>query len=272
MGVEEERRHLKRLIEQHTRNIHQLEEVIATYGLKVPLELANALDNERAKLEEAQARLAALEGKSTEAVALNDLCIPSSQHLDRQPFPLLLEQAKRVGLVAIHKIAQETRSSTLEEATKSYWLMGISAQYVCSAEAYRECIRKRRYCQYRFLLLNPDSDYVRELEREGTSKEVFADYIRSSIKDLKDARERFNPNIEVRLYNALPTFRIVIIDEERCYVSFYSTTPGIYTPQIVFEKAAGETSFYIPFRSLYEQYWEKATPIEEWEEGRDKAE
>ena len=189
-------------------------------------------------------------------------------HQRSEPRSQITEPEERVGLVAIYESAHETRSSTLEEATRNFWFMGVSVQYICSADAFREIIRKRQGCQYRFLLLNPDSEYVEDLEREGMAKEVIASYIRVSIGDLMDMRERFNPNIEVKLYSELPTFRIIITNRKKCYVGFYSTTQGIFAPQMVFEEAASEMSFYIPFHSLFEQYWEKATPAERLEKDR----
>lgn len=180
---------------------------------------------------------------------------------------------EQVGLVAIYKSGFETRRSTLEEATRSFWFMGLSAQYVCSVDEFREIIRTRRGCQYRFLLLNPDSEYVEEIEhREDMGKKTLASYIRASIEDLMDIHERSNPNIEVKLYTELPTFRIIITNRKRCYIGFYSTTQGIRAPQMVFEEATGEMSFYIPFSSLFDQYWEKAIPVESWKEGKREGE
>jgi hypothetical protein len=109
---------------------------------------------------------------------------------------------EQVGLVAIYEDGFETRRSTLEEATRSFWFMGLSAQYVCSEDQFREIIRTRRGCQYRFLLLNPDSEYVEDVEhREDMGKKTLASYIRASIEDLMDIHERSNPNIEVKLYS-----------------------------------------------------------------------
>jgi hypothetical protein len=78
----------------------------------------------------------------------------------------------------------------------------------------------------------------------------------------------FFPTNMVLSDSELPTFRIIITNRKRCYIGFYSTTQGIRAPQMVFEEATGEMSFYIPFHSLFEQYWEKATPAERLEEDR----
>jgi hypothetical protein len=184
-----------------------------------------------------------------------------------------IEQTARVGLVTIYDKAQKTRDSTLGEATESYWLMGVSAQYVRGAEEFLNCLSRRQMCRYRFLLLAPDSPYMDMFasRERGYSSSVIAGEIRNSIETLKDFRDRYMLSVEIRLYDELPTFRILIVDEKRCYVSFYGDlVQGIDAPQMVFEKAAGNTSFYFPFRGLYEQAWKRATPLEKWEQARNE--
>ena len=197
--------------------------------------------------------------------SIDTASISSWEQLDQ----IKLEDLMQTGLIATHKSAYKTRDSTIADAEEYYWLMGVSAQYVRSAEAFLKYLPdyKRRMCKYRFLLLNPKSPYLEQhTRREGRSASVVAGVIRNSIDELKDFQSRNNLTIEIRLYDDLPVFRILIIDKKLCYVSFYGNLQGIDTPQMVFKKVTGEdVSFYSPFESLYELYWGKSVPLEKWE-------
>lgn len=56
-GDHQDKAHLRRLIEQHQRNLAILEEQKAQFGLRVPLDLLNEIEHERRALEEVTARL-----------------------------------------------------------------------------------------------------------------------------------------------------------------------------------------------------------------------
>lgn len=59
-GDQADQAHLRRLVEQHMRNLAILEEQKAQYGLRVPLDLINEIEHERRALAEVRARLEAL--------------------------------------------------------------------------------------------------------------------------------------------------------------------------------------------------------------------
>lgn len=58
-GDQVDQAHLRRLVEQHLRNLAILEEQKAQYGLRVPLDLINEIEHERRALAEVRARLQA---------------------------------------------------------------------------------------------------------------------------------------------------------------------------------------------------------------------
>ncbi len=172
----------------------------------------------------------------------------------------------QTGIVDILKNAQQADDIGLEEVTKSYWFMGISSQYAYTQVRFRERLSERgRQC--RFLLLNPDSSYIKTVEeREGAQ---IKQNILTTIENIKEIRQRSNPNIEVRLYDELPIFRLVIVNEAKCFVSYYSTRRGVANPQLIFEDTKNDTSFYTPFLNLFLWYWEKSISLEIYENGKE---
>jgi hypothetical protein len=61
ISIDEQRAHLQKLLETHRRNLHQLEERAAKYGLDQPISLLNQMEYERAEIARSEQELSALE-------------------------------------------------------------------------------------------------------------------------------------------------------------------------------------------------------------------
>jgi len=61
ISIDEQRAHLQKLLETHQRNLHQLEERAAKYGLDQPISLLNQMEYERAEIARSEQELSALE-------------------------------------------------------------------------------------------------------------------------------------------------------------------------------------------------------------------
>ncbi len=113
----------------------------------------------------------------------------------------------------------------------------------------------------RFLLINPESDGYRRFRgvrwSEGGVQPV------GVLRSLSAA----HPSFEVRLYDALPTFRIVLIDHSVVSFSPYLMTPGTQrartgweAPHIVLDPTA-PWPLAQTFETLFEETWRTATPL-----------
>ncbi len=113
----------------------------------------------------------------------------------------------------------------------------------------------------RFLLINPESEGYRRFRgvrwSEGGVQPV------SMLRSLSAA----HPSFEVRLYDALPTFRIVLIDQSVVSFSPYLMTPGTQrartgweAPHIVLDRTA-PWPLAQTFETLFEETWRTATPL-----------
>ena len=69
--------HQKKLIETYRKNLQQLELQKAMYGIDVPLTVVNGVDQTRRDLEEAEAKLARLEGEEVRPSAVPEVSIPA---------------------------------------------------------------------------------------------------------------------------------------------------------------------------------------------------
>lgn len=114
----------------------------------------------------------------------------------------------------------------------------------------------------RFLMINPHGDGFRRLSelREGN---ISAE----SVEPLKQMSERHR-SLQVRLYNGLPAFRIVVIDDDVVSFSPYRLAADAYlasdrgweAPHVVLDPMA-KYPLAEAFLLLFNETWESAIPI-----------
>jgi len=174
------------------------------------------------------------------------------------------EQATLVGIKKIYEHSKDTLNDTIEQARFRYQFLGISAQFVETANNFRSIMENKKGCKFQFLLLNPS------LENEGTSlhakrekRDDLSHLITASVKLLDSLRKYQDVDVEWRFYNELPHFRLVILNNEICYVGYYGCTnhkgvafQGVDLPQIVFKKT--DKGIFFPFCLLWEKMWNDA--------------
>jgi len=110
----------------------------------------------------------------------------------------------------------------------------------------------------RFLLMNPDSQ---ALERRAKIKQNDlpsrkADIL-SSIGRLKNLTKNYGIDIEIKLFDQFPNWRLIIIGGSKVYLTFYSIEKeGYNSPMIELNKDinSNDTLFY-PINSEFEEVW-----------------
>ena len=164
------------------------------------------------------------------------------------------------GFSQVYIDAKNTRRLTFDLASRSYNFLGVSGEFVAGSEAkeLREMMKQKARqegCCFQLVLLDPDADDIveRHARQEGSSKEAVSLEIRQTIAHLKAIAEECSGKLEVWLHHELPIFRLVLVDNERAFVSFYGARGalGIDTPQLVFHKT--DCSFFVPFSNAYEE-------------------
>lgn len=124
----------------------------------------------------------------------------------------------------------------MEKAGQEICFIGIGAlKWIEEKETFEDTIR--RICGHqcgkiRFLLLNPDSDAARTLDvsmnKRGEKK--VSEKIRRSLENINEVVMKLNKeagsldytsNFQIRLYNQIPIYRLILLDYSCAYFSFY---------------------------------------------------
>jgi hypothetical protein len=163
------------------------------------------------------------------------------------------------GFSQVFERANQTLGLMIELVSQSYKFLGVSGEFSIRTEEFdfRDLMKRkaREGCRFQILLLDPDaSDIVeRHGTREGASGEATSHAIQKTIADLRALARECDGNLEVWLYRDLPVFRLVLLDGERAFVSFYGAKGlmGVHAPQLVFVKT--DRSFFLPFSDFYER-------------------
>ena len=113
----------------------------------------------------------------------------------------------------------------------------------------------------RFLLIDPESEAYQRFSAQRWSAGGVQPI--SMLRSLSAA----HPSFQVRLYDALPTFRIVLIDQTVASFSPYLMAPGTQrartgweAPHIVLDRTA-PWPLAQTFETLFEETWRTATPL-----------
>jgi hypothetical protein len=118
----------------------------------------------------------------------------------------------------------------------------------------------RNGCEFQFLSLDADSEIAmnREIkhETEGLSERIrsFDKWIKRYIKKGESKR-----SIQLRKHNALPTFHITIINEERLFVSPYPIFGTGWDLPII--EIGNKGILFDKFKQQFEKAWVEAKPF-----------
>ncbi len=164
------------------------------------------------------------------------------------------------GFSQVFHDAKDTRRMTFDLANNSFRFLGVTGEFVAGSEAkeFRTLMKQKaklQGCRFQIILLDPEANEVveRHAMQDSSSKEAISLEIKETIEQLKSISKECGSNLEVWLHRELPVFRLIVIDDERVFVSFYGAigAKGIETPQLVFHKS--DCSFFVPFLNTYEE-------------------
>lgn len=185
--------------------------------------------------------------------------------------PELIDILQQLG---ISDASSELRDSNyepytcLQNASEKLYFLGIMGSKWVSQEhvkaEFKQAINRMEMNDgnIRFLLINPDERGFRKLKRlrEGAiSKEPLNEYKEMAAE---------SDVLEVRLYNHLPSLRLVFIDNQRLILSRYrferekylETEYGWDIPHLEIRQQA-PWSLYQPLNLYYEQIWRSSANI-----------
>ncbi len=161
-----------------------------------------------------------------------------------------------LGVSNIYPKMETTIRSTLESSKKSYKWYGLSAFNVFHNN--KDIFLTKQGVEFEFTILNPSNKMVADrtdnfhLDTKGrmTSYKL----IKQSKKLIESFQKDVNPNISLSYCNMIPTFRIIIVDNQMMYVSFYEKgKDALSTFQIEIENNGKDTNIFNWFYEYYEK-------------------
>ncbi|KGL59122.1 nucleotide-binding protein [Polaribacter sp. Hel1_85] len=151
---------------------------------------------------------------------------------------------------------------SIDTVQLSLSFLGIAGiKWVNEREVFSNMIKRlvlrKTNNQIRFLLLNPDSDSAISFNKARNFPiEVFKEEVNNTIHFLIDIREKSGIDIQIKLYDELPNWRMTIIDGFKIALGNYSpmSKDGYNSPQLIF-KSGGNWNFSHNLISYYEEKW-----------------
>ncbi len=133
-------------------------------------------------------------------------------------------------------------------------------------------------CGVRLLVLDPLGDACRLASRQQSPTDLdhHQRKILRSLLRLESLLEDFPKNLQIKLYDHQPNFRITIIDRTHAVIGHYRSRAvdlggedSAASPLLVFDSTA-EWSFLTPFQLLFDREWENSVDVL-WAEIHNKA-
>ena len=130
---------------------------------------------------------------------------------------------KKLGVTMVYNKAEETTLKGLQEADQSYQWFGTSAYYVLCTPLIREkYIEPNRRTNFLFITLDPESSASLSVQAKWQNSPEMR--LAKRINETKAFIEELSQdgvNISWEGHSIFPTFRIVIINKKKVFVSFY---------------------------------------------------
>lgn len=130
---------------------------------------------------------------------------------------------KKLGVTMIYNKAEETTLKGLQEADQSYQWFGTSAYYVLGTPHIREkYFEPNHRTNFLFITLDPESSASLSVQAKWQHSPKIK--LAKRIKETKGFIEELSQegvNVSWEGHSIFPTFRIVIINKKKVFVSFY---------------------------------------------------
>ena len=175
--------------------------------------LLRSLSLSRRKIGELENRLAKMESLFKDAHENASNCCVMGRAMEMCP----------IGITAIHPTVDSTITSSIKEAHRSFKWLGLSAFNVVHNN--KGIFWNKKEPEFEFVIANPENARLAD-EVDKSYGDVKATLgarrlISESRVLLSDLIEHVLPKIHVRCHNQMPTFRLILIDDRKAYVSFY---------------------------------------------------
>lgn len=160
------------------------------------------------------------------------------------------------GVYGAYGRAGQSHVIALKRAKTSLKFVGVCAAHILENPRFRRLLddRLRGNFSVQILILDPNAAQAirSHAVREGSQIDRLKERIAWSVGELRDLRNTHGAEkVKVYLYDCLPPYRVLLIDDYLAYVSFYGVKgeKGVDAPQLVFVNT--ERSLFAPFFQYY---------------------
>ena len=149
-------------------------------------------------------------------------------------------------------------AENIKGCKSSFRFLGISSKRTMSNPVVQQKLIElgRDKGEIKILLLNPDSEFVKNRANdENESSRAWVSEINATVERLKNLANREHINIEVRLYDQYPVWRLSIMDEEEMYINFFLKGQQGPQSQMLYVKNH-DNDLFNAFLLEYERIWD----------------
>lgn len=213
---------------------------------------------------------ALLLGRVTDALwpsllLLTLISIPCSIGLGR---PLVRFWSVGVAAVDVRMKSGLTPQEALESVNSRFRFLGTGASKLTSqSEAFAKAVARCNSSgnTVQLLLSKPDAENLaKSAKRVGKPSQEYREGVTRSLRKIAEVRRDRDADIEVRFYDGLTLFRLMLINDRTCVFSYnvYGTPDETDFPQLFLARnSANEVrSYYWGFSAYFDQQWERAQP------------
>lgn len=183
-------------------------------------------------------------------------------------FFLLLSGIARLNVRFVHRswvAGAHPEAKLIRNCAKTFDFMTITGRTSLNRAEVEAAIKERgavRGCRFRFLLLDPESEYLdRFCQSEGSSPEQTREKIVATTKSLLRLKSEHGINVSVRWYDAYPVWRIAVVDNATAHVGYYQKgRKGYEGPRLVCPKSS-HGGLFGPFSIEFEEKWKASRPL-----------
>ena len=170
---------------------------------------------------------------------------------------LTINIENELGINRIYTKKKPTLEDYVSSISTSFYFWGISAKRTMSNPNLQKKLIEigHKKGEIKFLLLNPKSTTVaRKAEDENDDANSWCNEIQATIQRLKTIEKKYNINIEIRVYDDFPIWRLCVIDRKKIYLNYFlSNQQGPESPLL--EMAPVSNGIFWGFMNEFNETW-----------------
>jgi hypothetical protein len=176
---------------------------------------------------------------------------------------------RNIGIVDLYEPKALSTADALKKAITTCDFLGVSAKSTAdsrevAAQFERLSLASSKH-KIRFLIMNPDAQKAisKRARDEQVNPQAWPNDMQGAIINLKTLTDKKNIDIEIRLYDSYPLWRMVIIDNQCVYLNYALPARKINSSHLI-KLDHSKNSLAHTFIKLYENMWEDSLPVEDW--------